>query len=281
MRTSLVELSVVLCTYNGSLYIGELLESIVNQTLSPNEIVVCDDRSVDDTLAIVNAYAVRYPEIHWNIICNEERLGVRRNFEEAIRIASGRYIALADQDDVWEPDKLEVLLRRMREKRVALAHSDVSLIDREGQPISATDTGLPRELTLDDYVLGTNNVIGCTCLFDSALKAYAFPFPRHYFYHDQWLAIFACHHGGIYREERKLVRYRLHGDNVVGLLGGGKSSAVSREYFVGKAHDLWLLARRRPEVGYSFRMYIRLLWQCFTCYSGLAYLKFRLKEGGR
>ena len=278
METTSVELSVALCTYNGARYIGELLESIVHQTVPPGEIVARDDGSTDDTLAIVSEYAARYPAIRWDVVRNEERLGVRRNFEEAIRRTSGRYIALADQDDVWEPDKLEVLLRHMREKRVALAHSDVSLVDREGRPIPAAGTGLPRERTLDDYVLGANNVIGCTCLFDSALKAYAFPFPRYYFYHDQWLAIFACRHGGISREDRALVRYRLHGDNVVGLLGEGKRDAMSRKYFVGKARDLWLLARRRPELGYSFRVYVRLLWQCFTCYSGLAYLKYRLRS---
>ncbi|MFL5505263.1 MAG: glycosyltransferase, partial [Gemmatimonadales bacterium] len=98
--------SVVLCTYNGARYLPEQLDSLARQSLPPTELVVRDDDSTDETASLVAAFAERAPfPVRWT--CNAERLGPTRNFGAAIADATGEFVALCDQDDVWLPEKLE------------------------------------------------------------------------------------------------------------------------------------------------------------------------------
>src|SRR5258708_37621369 len=98
-------LSVAMCTYNGARFLPEQLESIAAQTKLPDELVVCDDRSTDGSVEIIRSFAQRAPfEIRLDI--NANNLGSTKNFEKAIGLCQGEIIALADQDDVWCPQKL-------------------------------------------------------------------------------------------------------------------------------------------------------------------------------
>src|ERR1700728_4505611 len=99
-------ISVALCTYNGERFLRHQLESIQQQTRLPDELVVCDDRSTDQTLAIVRELAgtVSFPVV---IDQNHETLGSARNFEKAIRLCTGDLIALSDQYDIWYPNRLQ------------------------------------------------------------------------------------------------------------------------------------------------------------------------------
>lgn len=100
-----VSLSVVVCTYNGARFLAAQLDSILRQTLMPTEILVHDDGSTDGTLDIAEDYARRFPIIR--IEQNDGKHGVNANFFAALRKAGGKYIAICDQDDIWEPTKLE------------------------------------------------------------------------------------------------------------------------------------------------------------------------------
>lgn len=100
-----ISLSVVVCTYNGAKYLQPQLESLLRQTLMPTEILIHDDGSTDGTLDIAHAYAERFPIIR--VVKNEGRHGVNTNFFAALYKASGDFIAICDQDDIWEPTKLE------------------------------------------------------------------------------------------------------------------------------------------------------------------------------
>ena len=97
--------SVVMCTYNGALYLRQQLDTIINQTYPIHELIVQDDQSTDDTMAILEEYAARYPfmQIHRK----RQRKGINDNFYSAMAYATGDYIALSDQDDVWELTKIE------------------------------------------------------------------------------------------------------------------------------------------------------------------------------
>lgn len=97
--------SVVMCTYNGALYLRQQLDTIINQTYPIHELIVQDDQSTDDTMAILEEYAARYPfmQIHRK----RQRKGINDNFFTAMTYATGDYIALSDQDDVWESTKIE------------------------------------------------------------------------------------------------------------------------------------------------------------------------------
>lgn len=105
------KVSVVVCTYNGERYIKEQIDSIIAQTYPIHEIILQDDGSTDGTFAILRDYADRYGNITaWR---NESGKGISRNFFSAMRRATGDYIALSDQDDVWEKDKVECQMEAM------------------------------------------------------------------------------------------------------------------------------------------------------------------------
>jgi glycosyltransferase involved in cell wall biosynthesis len=122
-------ISIALCTYNGAAYIAEQLDSILGQTLPPDEIVIVDDGSTDDTPGIVRGYAEKYGNIHF--FENEERLGFVRNFSRAISLTKGDYVALSDQDDIWTENHLEVLLSHIGDKAVCVG--DAVMIGPDGR----------------------------------------------------------------------------------------------------------------------------------------------------
>ena len=97
-------LSVVMCTYNGAKWVAEQIDSILAQDLQPDELIIQDDLSTDDTWAVLQDYAARYPRIH--IYRNDERLGINDNFFSVLSRAHGEYISISDQDDIWQPHKL-------------------------------------------------------------------------------------------------------------------------------------------------------------------------------
>src|SRR6185295_6827977 len=97
-----------MCTWNGAAYLRDQLESIAAQTRLPDELIMCDDASIDGTPAIARAFAARAP-FPVRLEINEATVGVRQNFTKAIAACTGDLIALSDQDDVWRPDKLRVI----------------------------------------------------------------------------------------------------------------------------------------------------------------------------
>src|SRR5690349_17434303 len=116
-----MRISIALCTYNGGPFLAEQLASYVQQTRLPDELVVCDDCSSDNTMAILRDFAARAPfavRLHQNAA----NLRSTRNFEQAIRLCTGDVIALSDQDDVWLPEKLE------RMERTLAADPEISLV---------------------------------------------------------------------------------------------------------------------------------------------------------
>lgn len=97
--------SVVMATYNGEQYLREQIDSILNQTYPVYELIIQDDGSTDNTVAIVNEYANRNPVV--KVFVNERNMGLNQNFKTAAMRATGDYVAISDQDDVWYSDKLE------------------------------------------------------------------------------------------------------------------------------------------------------------------------------
>lgn len=104
------KVSICLCTYNGEEFLKQLLDSLIHQTRCPNEIVICDDCSTDNTGTIIDEYKANFPLIEWNIVINDNNLGWRENFKKCISLSTGDYIFLCDQDDIWNNDKLVKML---------------------------------------------------------------------------------------------------------------------------------------------------------------------------
>ncbi len=107
-------ISVALCTCNGAAYIAHQIESILAQSVKVDEIVVCDDRSTDDTISIVKQYQ-NQDQTHIQCFVNDERLGSSNNFQKAVSLCNGDVIFLSDQDDIWLPRKVEVTMQWFEE----------------------------------------------------------------------------------------------------------------------------------------------------------------------
>src|ERR1700749_3753483 len=97
--------SVVLCTYNGDKYLEAQLQSVLTQTYSSLEIIICDDGSTDSTQQLISSYALKDARIRY--FFNEKNTGVNKNFEQGFLKAAGEFIAFADQDDIWKPEKIQ------------------------------------------------------------------------------------------------------------------------------------------------------------------------------
>lgn len=114
--------SVVLACYNGSKYIIEQLESIRNQTVKPDEVIICDDRSTDNTYEVVAEYIEKNALSTWKVYENEENIGWKANFVKLIKLASKDIIFLCDQDDVWKTKKIEIM------KGLIVENPDIKLL---------------------------------------------------------------------------------------------------------------------------------------------------------
>lgn len=105
--------SVIIATYNGEKYLRKQLDSILKQTFPIHEIIIQDDCSSDSTSAIAEEYAMKQPNVQF--YRNESNMGYNKNFETAAMRATGDFVAISDQDDIWFPEKIEKLVKAIGE----------------------------------------------------------------------------------------------------------------------------------------------------------------------
>ncbi len=225
------DLSVAMCTHNGAPFIEAQLRSILSQVPAPAEVVLSDDASSDDTVAIAERVAAEFGAGAWGVtglkvIRNEAPLGVTANFEQAVRACSGETIALSDQDDVWHEGRLERLVAVFADRPGLLAiASDATLVDGEGAPLSHTlfsalvvsrgDLAAINRGEAFARLMKRNVFTGATMAFRRKVLDVALPFPESWL-HDEWLAAIAAAMGEVALVEEELVDYRQHGANQVG-----------------------------------------------------------------
>jgi glycosyltransferase involved in cell wall biosynthesis len=207
--------SVVMSTYNGSLHVTEQIESIINQTYSNLEIILADDASTDKTFDILKSYAEKDKRII--AYQREKNAGYNINFSEACSKTTGAFIAISDQDDVWELDKIEKQAKKIKEDPAnVLVHCISARFEEKLQPHF-------RSIKKMNFFLGNdiksfylaNYVLGHAMMFRKSLLDAALPFPPNVYY-DWWLAAYACTLGKIEFVEEILVWHRMHETNVTG-----------------------------------------------------------------
>src|SRR3954447_12057972 len=121
--------SIAMCTYNGAPFLRAQLDSLLAQRRLPDEVVICDDASNDETVQILEDFSQTAP-FHVRLSLNRSNLGVIKNFENAIGACTGDIIFLCDQDDVWRADKIESVARIFEScPRTGLVLSDAELVD--------------------------------------------------------------------------------------------------------------------------------------------------------
>lgn len=220
--------SVVLCTHNGAAYIAEQVASILQN--DPFEIVLGDDASSDDTVAIVEdlvaAHRAAGGATELVIRRHDPALGVVGNFADGLAHARGDLVALSDQDDVWHDAKLpfmEAILNS--DPGILLVHSDARLVDAAGRP-TGSDLLSALEITAGERaglehgdafatLLRRNLVTGATAVLRRELVDAAVPFPPNWI-HDEWLAIVAAAIGTVRLTPVACIDYRQHGANQIG-----------------------------------------------------------------
>jgi len=235
-----MKISVAMCTYNGALYLAEQLKSIANQTRLPNELIVCDDGSTDDTLSILKKFNESSP-FTVKMYCNRLRLGPTKNFEQAIQLCNGDIIFLSDQDDVWLPGKLEKLMKVFEDyPKAGYVFSDALVVDNELNPLGYTMwerilfTGRQRLRFRKGHqleiLLKHNVVTGATMAFRSELRDWILPIPDQWI-HDAWIALLvsAITRNGFFVEE-PLIYYRQHPKQLIGGLKVGFFQQIQKAF---------------------------------------------------
>lgn len=199
--------SIALCTYNGETYLREQLDSIVNQSYTALELIVVDDCSSDNTLSILKDYAARHSFI--KLFVNPENLGYIRNFEKALQLCSGDFIALSDQDDIWDSNKIEKQVRAIGKN--LLVYHDSEFVDQNGQSLHRKMSDIMNLYRGDkpEAFLFFNCISGHSVLMKKELRDELLPFPNAYF-HDWWMGYVATNLGSIDFIEECLVKYRQH-----------------------------------------------------------------------
>lgn len=208
--------SVAMTTYNGEKYLKEQIDSILNQSYKNIELVICDDCSKDGTWRILQEYATMDNRI--KIVQNSSNLGFIRNFEQAISLCTGDFIALSDQDDIWEPWKLEESLQAIESYDLVCTNS--LLVDENNNSLEYT-----LKDTLECYSISENQDLlfkhlcfhnfaqGSTMLARAQfLKSIKIPVETTYrIFHDHWYALNATVLGnGLMYIDKPSIRYRQH-----------------------------------------------------------------------
>lgn len=224
-----MSISVAMATYNGEKYLEEQLQSILEQTTKPDELVVCDDGSTDSTGQIVAQFAHKAPfPVTFHV--NDSRLNYADNFMGAAQRCRSDFIAFCDQDDIWAPGKLTAMV-------VAADHSGANLIvhaaevfdeanGRTGR-VSPGATGLREGVDL----LPFGFYPGFTMMVKrSVVEAFSYSArprdlwePERGLAHDRWICFLASILGSVYVLDEELARYRQHQDNASGWMRASKS----------------------------------------------------------
>jgi glycosyltransferase involved in cell wall biosynthesis len=219
-------ISIALCTYNGEKYLCEQLDSICAQSYQNIEIIIQDDCSTDDTEALLKSYAATDNRIDLSL--NQENLGYNRNFEKALQRCRGEFIAISDQDDIWDQDKLMLQFLAMEDHM--LIYHDSEFIDSSGNALDyrISDKFHFYKGSNPNVFLFLNCVSGHSILMRRSVLYAAVPFPAG-FHYDQWLAYVATSMGSIHFLDQCLVKYRQHDQNSTDMLAVKKQEKTSVE----------------------------------------------------
>jgi glycosyltransferase involved in cell wall biosynthesis len=218
-----------MCTFDGAHYLAEQLASLAAQTRPPDELIVCDDCSSDESARVVQRFAASAPfPVHLHV--NSTNIGTVKNFEQAIGRCRGDYIALCDQDDVWLPEKLARVEAEFRKApQAGLIFSDAEVVDETLRPtgvtlwqklgISPRETERLRTGKAVDELLPGSIVTGATAVFRSSFKNLILPIPDDLpVIHDAWMAMLIAAVSEVLPVEEPLIKYRQHASQQVGPL---------------------------------------------------------------
>jgi glycosyltransferase involved in cell wall biosynthesis len=226
-----MKISVAFIVYNGARYIRTQLDSVLAQIHKVDKIIVCDDASSDNTKEILEEYKIKHPNLFF-IHYNKQNIGHTKNIEKAIRACTGELILLSDQDDYWEPNKVDTVVKWFEQNPTmngvftngSLMNSNgeldnkYSLWDVMSFPYKAIKSKTELNNSLKLYINTVENAVtGATLAIRNNLPFLKQPFPIiKNLVHDRWLAINLVETNSLGIIEDKLIRYRIHSAQAIG-----------------------------------------------------------------
>ena len=215
-------IDILLATYNGEKYLRDQIDSILNQTYADFNLIISDDASTDDTVKILEEYKKKDSRI--TVYNQEENIGSTNNFEFLLTKVQNDYYMLSDQDDIWEKEKIEKSVKKIKETNADLVFSDLAVVDENLNIINESFCKLKniyskikKDVNYEALYLN-NYVTGCTILSKKEYINKILPIPKDvkYLIHDYWIAIVVSQNGKLEFIDEPLVKYRQHGNNQVG-----------------------------------------------------------------
>ena len=222
-----MKISVAFIVYNGAKYIHRQLDSILAQTHGVDEIIVCDDASSDNTKEILEEYKNKHPDLFF-LHYNNKNLGPTKNIEKAIQACTGDIILLADQDDYWETNKVETIVKWFEQNHTmngvfnngSLMNSNGDLDNKNALwdamsfPYKAIKNGEDLKVYINTV---ENSVTGAALAIRNNLPFLKQPFPLiKLLVHDRWIAMNLAENNSLGILNEKLIRYRIHSDQAIG-----------------------------------------------------------------
>lgn len=213
--------TILLPTYNGQKYIIQMLQSIFLQTYRPIEVIISDDASEDNTVLIIERYLSNNiaSHIQFKLIKNIKNRGVSGNISKAVAYVHGKYLFLADQDDMWEKDKVSAQIEYLEKNQdCVMCICDRCVINKNNEIVcSSLFKYKCSDIRKRDYRKVLTSVklypANCMCLRTKYLKS-IFPVPAQIYEHDTFIVIMAAHYGKIGYINKVLTLYRIHGGNL-------------------------------------------------------------------
>lgn len=267
MQQSPCRISVVLATYNGAAFLPQQLQSLQQQTLAIDELIVVDDASTDATIALLEAAQQQWPAM--KVVRNSSNQGYLRTFERGLQLATGDVIAFCDQDDIWEHRKLEVLLQAWQPE-ADLIFCDSYLMQADGTPIGKRISNLKNlqhYYRPEPFIIG-NVVSGHAAIIRRRLLPFILPFPEHII-HDWWIAFVAAARGGVQYVDEPLVGYRQHAGSVIGAVRQGgarpkKKTRAEKNQLIRHRIGIFRKALHPNTPAYDLLIQMEESYSCFT-----------------
>lgn len=219
------KISIALCTFNGARHLNDQLTSFLRQARRPDEVIICDDGSSDQTISIIKAFSRSSP-FTVRIFINRNRLGPTRNFDKAVGLCTGDLIALSDQDDVWHPHKLERCERLLNERpELGAVFTNAEITDGSLRSLGYGMWDKTKFTPQEQLMVRSGNalivllkhyvVTGATLMFRSRFKSVISPIPDFWF-HDAWIALMISALSFLDFIAEPMMKYRQHPSNHLG-----------------------------------------------------------------
>jgi glycosyltransferase involved in cell wall biosynthesis len=220
-------IAILLCTYNGELYVKEQLDSLIKQTYKDFVIYIHDDGSKDATLDIIREYQTLFKDKIVLVNDQIKHRGAAESFLWLMNSVSADYYMFCDQDDIWLENKILHSYNRIKEiekehssDTPVLIHTDLTLVDENSNVLAPSFfdyAGLKPDVSKHFKFLVFGNVVtGCTVIINDALKRIVPPLNKTVGMHDYWIALIAAKYGMLDNIKEQTILYRQHGDNVAG-----------------------------------------------------------------